>query len=231
MPKGLQHKGIVRRNSMLRAAVNLFLENGYEKTTTASIAKAAGMAPSSFFAAFESKEALLLTLTKVMFDSQFSSAEQLTEQMEDPLLMYAVETAIQMYITELSEPLREIYVMAYSLPSTSEYIYNATSDRLARIFGAYLPGAQPKDFFEMDIASGGIMRAFMAKKCDLYFTMERKLRRFLQCGLTIYAVPEEKQRQVVDAVLAMNLQATAERILDRIVEQVETGLEAAEGLI
>ena len=62
MPKGLQHKGIVRRNKMLYAAVQLFLENGYEKTTTASIAKAAGMAPSSFFAAFENKEALLLTL-------------------------------------------------------------------------------------------------------------------------------------------------------------------------
>ena len=47
MPKGLQHKGIVRRNKMIYAAVKLFLENGYEKTTTASIAKAAGMSPSS----------------------------------------------------------------------------------------------------------------------------------------------------------------------------------------
>ena len=35
MPKGLQHKGIVRRNKMIYAAVKLFLENGYEKTTTA----------------------------------------------------------------------------------------------------------------------------------------------------------------------------------------------------
>lgn len=43
MPKGLQHKGIIRRNKMLYAAVQLFLENGYEKTTTASIAKAAGV--------------------------------------------------------------------------------------------------------------------------------------------------------------------------------------------
>ena len=48
MPKELQHKGIVRRNKMIYAAVKLFLENGYEKTTTASIAKAAGMSPSSF---------------------------------------------------------------------------------------------------------------------------------------------------------------------------------------
>lgn len=60
MPKGLQSKGVLRRNRMLLAAIRLFLENGYEKTTTASIAREAGMSPASFFAAFENKEALLL---------------------------------------------------------------------------------------------------------------------------------------------------------------------------
>ena len=77
MPKGLQPKGVARRNKMLLAAVQLFLENGYEKTTTAAIARAAGMAPSSFFAAFENKEALLLTLVQQMFNRQFENAEQL----------------------------------------------------------------------------------------------------------------------------------------------------------
>ena len=43
MPRGLQQKGLTRRNKMLLAAVKLFLENGYEKTTTAAIARKAGM--------------------------------------------------------------------------------------------------------------------------------------------------------------------------------------------
>ena len=49
MPKGLQPKGVARRNKMLLAAVRLFLENGYEKTTTADIQRAAGLAPQKFF--------------------------------------------------------------------------------------------------------------------------------------------------------------------------------------
>lgn len=53
MPRGIQPKGIARRNKMLRAAIQLFLFQGYEKTTTASIARSAGFTPSSFFAAFE----------------------------------------------------------------------------------------------------------------------------------------------------------------------------------
>lgn len=45
---------------------------------------------------------------------------------EDSLLLYGLETGLQLHITELSEPLRELYVTAYSLPSTSDYIYKSS---------------------------------------------------------------------------------------------------------
>ena len=99
--KGLQPKGIARRNKMLLAAIQLFLDQGYEKTTTAQIARAAGMSPTSFFAAFENKEALLLTLTQIMFENQFAKARAFAKDME-PLMVYCLETSLQIYITELS---------------------------------------------------------------------------------------------------------------------------------
>lgn len=225
MPKGLQRKGIARRNKMLHAAIKLFLENGYEKTPTATIAAAAGMSPSSFFAAFKSKEALLLTLVKVMFDNQFSSAEQLQSVTQDPVLLYAIETALQIYIAEISDPLRELYVAAYSLPSTSEYIYTSTARKLQHIFSSCLPEAQPMDFYEMDVASSGIMRAFMARKCDIYFTMDRKLARYLQCTLTLYAVPPEKQQQIIAFILQMDLKPVAEGIIGGMLEKAEAGID------
>ena len=40
---GLQARGLARRSKMLKAATYLFLEQGYEKTTTMQIASAAGM--------------------------------------------------------------------------------------------------------------------------------------------------------------------------------------------
>lgn len=46
--RGLQERGIIRRNKMLHAAIALFLEHGYEKTTTAQIARQAGMSPPPF---------------------------------------------------------------------------------------------------------------------------------------------------------------------------------------
>ena len=191
--RGKQASGLLTQQKMLRAAVKLFLEKGYEGTTTAEIARAAGMTPSSFFRAFPSKEALLLELDKRMFSGQFALAEQHSAA-QDPVLLYAVETAIQLHIAELTEPLRELYVTAYTLPSTSAYLYRSTAKRLEGIFGDYLPDAEAKDFYEMEIASAGMMRSFMAVPCDVYFTVERKIARFLECALKLCNVPPERRR-------------------------------------
>ena len=224
--KGLQPKGIARRNKMLLAAIQLFLEQGYEKTTTAQIARAAGMSPTSFFAPFENKEALLLTLTQIMFENQFAKARAFAKDME-PLMVYCLETSLQIYITELSEPLREIYVMAYTLPSTTEYILKSTAVQIKAIFSPFMPEAEDKDFYEMDIASGSIMRGFMAKKCDIYFTVPKKISRFLECCLKLYDVPKEKRASLIEAVLAFDLHSVAKRLIDEIIAKAETGLEKA----
>lgn len=224
--KGLQPKGIARRSKMLLAAIQLFLEQGYEKTTTAQISKAAGMSPTSFFAAFENKEALLLTLTEIMFESQFSKARSFAKELE-PLMVYCLETSLQIYITELSEPLRELYVMSYTLPSTSEYIYKNTSAQIKAIFSPFMAGAEDKDFYEMEIASGSIMRGFMAKKCDMYFTVQKKISRFLECCLKLYDVPAEKRKSLIEAVLAFDLSTVAGKLIEEIVVKAETGLEKA----
>ena len=75
---------------VLRAAVAQFLEKGYTGTTTADITGAAGIAQSSFFHVFPSKEALLLELVRRMFGGQFDLAGQHSGA-ADPVFLYAVE--------------------------------------------------------------------------------------------------------------------------------------------
>ena len=225
--KGLQHGGIARRNKMINTGIMLFLKNGYEKTSTSQIAKEAGMSQASFFAAFSNKEALLLTLVEEMFESQFRRTESAVGKYKDPLLLYALETSIQMTIAETSEPLRELYVAAYTLPTTSEYIYKMTAKKLAEIFGEYMPEAEEKDFYELDIASAGITRGFMAKECNIYFTMEQKLRRYLSCCMKIYNVPEEKANAAIEAALSMDLRSFAEEAVAEAVAKGKKGFEEA----
>ena len=223
--RGKQANGLVTQQRVLRAAVAQFLEKGYTGTTTADITGAAGIAQSSFFHVFPSKEALLLELVRRMFGGQFDLAGQHSGA-ADPVFLYAVETALQLHIAELSEPLRELYVTAYTLPSTSAYLYRSTAKRLESIFGDYLPDAEAKDVYEMEIASAGMMRSFMAVPCDVYFTVERKIARFLECALKLYNVPVERRREVTAAVLQLDLHAMAAGIIRTTVQQAEKGFEA-----
>ena len=221
MKKGIQPNGLLTRKKILSASIKVFLEKGYEGATAKEIADLAGSSTGAPFSLFGNKEGVLLELVPMMFSRQFELAETLIGEEADPLLLYGVETALQIHITELSWQLRELYIMAYSLSSTSEYIYEQTAARLAVIFGPYLPQCEDKDFYELEVASGSIMRGFMAKPCDMYFTVERKLRRFLQCCFKLYDVPPEKYEPVVERVLQMDLKHMAEEMIVRIAQNTE----------
>lgn len=217
---GKQPSGILTMKKMMGSAATLFLEKGYSHTTTAEIAKKAGMTGSSFFRAFENKEAVLLALVESMFGSQFEMAEN-----DDPLMVYATEIAIQMNITEYTEPFRDLYVTAYSLPTTSEYIYQNTSEKLKFIFREFMPEATDRDFYELDIASAGITRGYMAKPCDRDFTIEQKLRRYIRCCMVLYNVPEDRIAQVTEKVLQIDTAGMAERVINAAIERFEVEFE------
>ena len=123
------------------------------------------------------------------------------------------------------EPLRELYVTAYTLPTTSDFIYRSMLGRLCEIFQPYLPQAHENDFFELEIASASVTRGFMARKCDMYFTMERKLRRFLSCCYRLYEVPAAEYAPVIEQIVQTDLRSAAEKIIASTVRQAELGFE------
>ena len=73
-----------------------------------------------------------------------------------------------------------------------------------------------------------MLRSFMAHKCDRSFTMEQKLRRFLTCGMTIYGVAPEKQQEVIDRVLKMDLKSVADQLLAQAMAQSQEEFQEAE---
>lgn len=133
-----------------------------------------------------------------------------------PVYVYAVETSIQLALTELNENLRDIYLEAYSHTEASEYIYQHTSSELYRIFGPYLPSYTESDFYELEIGSAGIMRGYMSRPCDKYFTLEKKLARFLSMSLNAYAVPAAEQKRVLDFIAKLDIRAIAVQVMQEL---------------
>ena len=201
------------RRKILTVCVRLFLEQGYKRTSVSQIVDEAGVARGSYLNLFPTKDKILLDLTETMFGGQLGMARSIADTKLPPVYAYAVETAIQLTLTELNENLREIYIEAYSLPETSEYIYLHTTAELKQIFSANFPDYSDSDFYEMEIGTAGLMRNYMARKCDIHFPLERKLSRFLTAAMRVYRVPEDELKQAVRFVERLDIRSIAERVM------------------
>ena len=217
----MRKDGLETKRKILAVCVRLFLEQGYKETSITQITENAGVTRGSFQNLFRTKDAVLLELVETMFSGQFSAAKSITGQQLPPVYAYAVETAIQLTLTELNERLREIYLEAYSLPDTAEYIHLHTTAELKQIFGGSFPGYSDSDFYEMEIGTAGLMRGYMARKCDIHFPLDRKLRRFLTAAMRVYRVPEEEQQQVLAFIRSLDIRAIAAEVMEQLFAMLE----------
>ena len=209
------------KRKILTVCVRLFLEQGYKNTSVSQIVDEAGVARGSYLNLFPTKDRILLELTETMFGGQFGVARGIADSKLPPVYAYAVETAIQLTLTELNENLREIYIEAYSLPDTSEYIYLHTTAELKQIFGEDFPDNTESDFYEMEIGTAGLMRSYMARKCDIHFPLERKLSRFLTAAMRVYRVSEAEQAKVLAFIQSLDIKAIATEVMYKLFAMLE----------
>ena len=204
------------KRKILTVCVRLFLEQGYKNTTVSQIVDEAGVARGSYLNLFPTKDRILLELTETMFGGQFGVARSIADSKLPPVYAYAVETAIQMTLTELNENLREIYIEAYTQKEASEFIFRETAKELYQIFGPYQPELIARDFYDMEIGSASIMRGYMAHPCDEELTLEKKLRLFLTMSLRAYNVPKEETEQAIRFVEGLDIRTISEQVMQAL---------------
>lgn len=213
------------RTDILLAAAKLFLAHGYSNTSVREIAKAAGISANKIFYEMKNKEEILCEIVRYVLDGQFVATEKLLAgKTQDKVLFYAAETTLQLYMAESSENVRELYAAAYSMPRSMETIQHVITEKLENIFHDHLPDLETKDFYELEIASGGIMRGFMTVPCDMYFTMERKVHRFLETTFLIYRMPREKILEAVEFVSQFDYPTIAQKAIDDLMIYLERQL-------
>ena len=217
----MRKDGAKTRKKILSVCVRLFLQQGYKETTVTQIVREAGITRGSYQNQFPTKDAVLMELVKTMFSSQFDMARSIAGDDLPPVYTYAVETSIQLALTELNENLRELYIESYTHPDTAEYIYLQTTSELKNIFAPYLPDHSESDFYDMEIGTSGLMRSYMAKRCDIQFPLQRKLECFLTAAMRVYRVPEEDQEKVLAFIAVLDIEAVASEIVQKVFAMLE----------
>ena len=226
MDKTLHSRSEKVRSKVLHAAAKLFLDKGYINSTMKEISSLAGVNYGSMMFVFRSKEEILSELVGIVLDGQFeSTARLLVGKTEDKILFYAAETTLQLYMAESSEHIRELYTLSYSQSASSNIIYEKITVKLAEIFKEQYPNYTQGEFYEKELASAGVMRNYMTRPCGIYFTMDRKVRAFLENTFLLYEIPREKISEAIEFVSQFDWKRIARDVIDNMLAYFESKIQ------
>ena len=100
---------------------------------------------------------------------------------------------------------------------TAELIQNTITAKLEYLFKEHLPEFTSSDFYELEIASGSIIRGYMVKQCSEKLTMEKKVHRFIETTFKIYDLPKEKIAEAIEFVQRFDFEQIAKATIEFMV--------------
>ena len=113
------------------------------------ISTAAGVGISSLSNYFPSKEDLLLLLVERMAGYQLENISELFSG-KPSLFAYCAEIAVELTLCEQDDKARELYVAAYSLPKTLDFIKQFSYKKSMALLGDRFPDWTEQDFYEIE---------------------------------------------------------------------------------
>ena len=205
---------------ILTAATALFVQKGYEKTSLTDIAKLSGVSKRIIIYEMNSKEEILVHLVAKFLDGITEASDAVSTKLtDDKLLIFMANEVLQIYMAEMNEDMRNLYLAAYSMPKTSEAVLRRRSEILFDKFGYLFPSFALKDYYELEIATMGIMRAYMSVPCDMYFTLEAKTDRLLSTMLKIYDVEKQTLDEVKEFIKKIDFESVSKNTVDAVFEE------------
>ncbi len=211
------------KERIVKVSAKNFFEKGYLNTSIKEITQGANIGTSSFNNIFQTKEDILCEIVPLVMEKQFAVTRALLKgKTEDKLLFFATETVLQLHIAEVNASVRDVYTATYSFLKPQAVIRERITSRWEEVFKDYLPSHTTSDFYQLEIATGGIIRGFMIVPCDMWFVMDKKVESFLECSLKIYDIPTDKIREAIAFVKQFDLAKIARETVDELIKSFET---------
>ena len=208
-------------SKILTAATVLFVQKGYEKTTLMDISKLSGVPKTKILYEMHSKEGILGLLVAKFLDGVAKASDAVSKKLtDDKLMIFMANEVLQIYMAEMNEDMRNLYLSAYSMPKTSEEVLRRRAELFYKEFGEDFPEFELKDFYELEIASIGIMRAYISVPCSMYFTLEAKTDRLISTMLKIYDIDDKRIEKTKEFMKKIDFEAVAKKTVEDVFEEL-----------
>ena len=214
------------KKQIVLSAAKLFMHQGFTNTSVKEISVESGVSENAIYYEMKTKENILTELIgHVLAKQKLDAIKIVGDITDDKLLLYATEKVLQLHLAEISEQMRELYTMVYSIPKAWDIIKQSNTIRLKNVFGKTHPELALSDFYELEIAAGGIVRGYLSTPCDMYFTMDHKGSRLITSLFKVFDVSEEKITETLEFLSQFDFEELAEETRNSLPQYFQENIE------
>ena len=214
------------RNEIIRVAANRFLNDGYTKTTVASMAKALNMSTGNMTFHFSTKEHMLAELVNMLCRYQWELMESEVKDGEGSVMAICLELLTIASACEQDEVAKDFFISAYQSKMCMDLIRKHDKERAKEVFREYCPNWTDEYFKEAETLVSGIEYATLFTT-DESASLEVRVGGAIRTIFSIYNVPKEIRDEKIEKALSMNYRALGLDTLKKFREYVDQTTEQA----
>ncbi len=219
-------RGELTRNEIVRVAANRFLNEGYSKTTVASMAKALNMSTGNMTFHFPTKEHMLAELVSILCRYQRKLMEEEAKEGYSSVIAVCLELLTIASACEQDEVAKDFFLSSYRSEICMELIRRSDKERAREVFREYCTDWTEEQFTEAAVLTSGIEYATLLTTGESA-SPELRVEGALRAVLSIYNVPKELQDEKIKKVLSMDYRTIGMDTLRRFREFVDQTTEQA----
>lgn len=208
------------RLQIIQLAANLFILEGYSKTTIHKIAKTLDVSPGNITFYFPTKDHLLAELVNELFDFQDMLMAQEAAEGRSSLLAYCLELTSIAAICEEDEVTRDFFTSCYSSGLILDLIRRNDTEKTKAVFGEYRPEWTDVEWAATENIVSGIEYATIMTN-EENTPLPLQIEKALDTIMMLYGVPADLRKIKIEKVLAMDYRALGRRILGEFKEYID----------
>lgn len=159
MKKQINNKNT--KKIILETAKQLFITQGYEKTTIRQIINLANVTTGSLYHFYKNKEDILLSIVDGHFNAITQKSNSLSHDYKEPLLGFSLSAFIIFTVIDEHKTLGELFLAAYNSSVVSGHIVEVASNMTEEWFGAYNPSFSHLEYYHRSIIIRGMYQSLI----------------------------------------------------------------------
>jgi AcrR family transcriptional regulator len=189
------------KKKILDVSRDLFIEQGYKKTTIRQIIQKAGVLNGSLYHFFENKEDIFKQIIVVVVNESIELAKGLAQKYADPRLLLAFPGAVQLYAIEKHANLAELFFEAYSAWPIFHIFTKISAAEVREWYQDYNPDFSEQDYYLRALTIEGCVRDFSAESIfEGKIGYQDKLAIILKMYQMLFNIPEFDIKDIITKI-------------------------------